>query len=494
MGLVAATPRFPRAETWLAEPRSGRWLSILWPAAICWHLAANGSHLAVLDTVGILQVMMAVVAATMIWRPTGAGAIGLALTFLVVFWLKLPVVGNHEVILALFGLIVIPAVLATGPRWTEVVMPAGRVLLLVAYGFIALSKLNSDFFDTAVSCAVLFGDGLGSVVGLRPSRSPSLATTVIVATAAIELVIPVLLAIRRFRSTGVLVALIFHFVLALDPTSHVWDFSATLLPLFLMFGSSDVSDELDRRLAWLRRPSAGARMLLFGLILCLQWLLLVGVRLPTAVPFVGDRTIAAWLIAYPLWLAVGGITIAVAARARFGRIAPAPSPGDEGASPTIGRPIKLVWGLVMALTVLNGVAPYLEVRSAAAFNMYSNLRVVDGRSNHFLFGSVRDDGRDSFVEVLDAVEVGELAYYVDNELLLPAENLDRYLSDIEDGDPVIKTGVGPMSARAAGYGTADGGSGRWQRLQAVLQRKLGFRRAVNHADDGSCLRSWGPLG
>ena len=40
--------------------------------------------------------------------------------------------------------------------------------------------------------------------------------------------------------------------------------------------------------------------------------------------------------------------------------------------------------IVPLLVLLNGLSPYLELRTAYAFNMYSNLQTANGDSNHFL--------------------------------------------------------------------------------------------------------------
>ncbi len=44
-----------------------------------------------------------------------------------------------------------------------------------------------------------------------------------------------LLVVRRTRYLGVVVALGFHFMLALDRTHQFYDFSSILLPLFVLF-------------------------------------------------------------------------------------------------------------------------------------------------------------------------------------------------------------------------------------------------------------------
>jgi hypothetical protein len=40
--------------------------------------------------------------------------------------------------------------------------------------------------------------------------------------------------------------------------------------------------------------------------------------------------------------------------------------------------------VIPILAFANGTLPYLEVRTAGSWNMYANLSVVDGNSNHFV--------------------------------------------------------------------------------------------------------------
>ena len=47
----------------------------------------------------------------------------------------------------------------------------------------------------------------------------------------------------------------------------------------------------------------------------------------------------------------------------------------------------VVFLLVPLLVVANGLTPYLELKTAYGWNMYANLRTVDGDSNHFVVRS-----------------------------------------------------------------------------------------------------------
>ncbi len=477
----------------------GRWLTVLWPLAILFHLAGNGGYLLALQhsvsAVGLVQ--LAVVGAA-VWmlvapRPLAAGA--LAATFVLVLWLKLPAVGNHEIILGLFSLAVIPALLAAGSQWPRRIAPAGRSILLISYGFIAFSKLNTGFLDTVESCAVLFADEFGGIVGIRPSGSTALSAVIIAATVVIELCVPVLL-LSRFRRLGVAVALSFHFILALDPASHVWDFSATLLPLFLLFAAPQVRAVLDARLGALDRRPVTERLLIVLLVLAVQAVVMGGV-LP----------VPTWAVAFPLWLVVSG-AVTIGYWMWFAQ-------QREDAEPVPTRPMLFTSGpawltgamlLIAGVAILNGIAPYIELRNAGAFNMYSNLRVVDGESNHLIVGGIRSGDEASYVSVVEVDEGSTLGFYVERELMVPNENLDSFLAEHRDEDPLIAGPLGAVRARSLGFGATDPDVGWFDRMQSSISRKLGARRAVHQsggtgATDGlnsgaaqRCLRAWGPIG
>ena len=81
------------------------------------------------------------------------------------------------------------------------------------------------------------------------------------------------------------------------------------------------------------------------------------------------------------WSAVASSTApsACSRRLRFLRQRPA----ARGRTACL-RPHHAVFLLVPLLVVVNGFTPYLELKTGYGWNMYSNLRTVDGESNHLL--------------------------------------------------------------------------------------------------------------
>ncbi len=434
------------------------WFVALWSAAVLFHLAANGGELLAGSATGLLQLVMAAVAVVVLVAPNRPLVVALTALYLAVLWRKLPVVGNHEIVLGLVALLILGESLI-GDR-VERLLAGGRALLIVAYGFMAFSKWNWGFWDPVESCAVVFADGLVAPVGGGWLLDRTVvAVAVIVATTLIESAIPLLLLLRRTRPVGLVIAVGFHAVLALDPVGHVWDFSATLLPLFLAFADPAVHRRFDRLLAGARRGPMGPKAVAVSSVLAIQALIMGGVTpLPT------------WTVAFSAWLAllvlVGAVLFRVGHRPLV-RLAVGPVDGRNGLA---RRHLPVV-----ALAVAIGVGPYLGLRSAAAFNMYANLRVVDGDSNHLVvpaLGWADDPG--TLVAVDEPGSDPILAYYAERDLLVPAENMARHLAFVSDHEP-------------AG---ADVGGG----LADHLRAKLLFRRAVDGTGADRCARAWGPLG
>lgn len=441
-----------------------RWFTPLWAGAVLFHLAGNPFDLKAWTTVGQLEAIMGLLALSLLIRPGDGRLAAMAAIHVPIVLLSAPVIGNHEMIEAFIHLAILGSMLHRGRDWMTVFAPAARAILIVAYGFIAFSKLNSDFLDPAVSCAVLFGDEVARRIGLLVSDHTVLSNIVIWGTLAAELTIPVAL-LRRWRY-AVPLALGFHFVLALDPVNHVYDFSSTLLPLFLLFLPPEFeafAGERVRRAAGqvLRTPTLP---LLVALIALLEVLVLVA-----------DLRI--WLVAYPIWLVVGVASAALVlafTRLTAGRL-----------SGRLFTPLAPALVVVVALTALNGLAPYLEIKTAAAFNMYSNLLTAQGETNHLLLPRTfpLTDRQEELVEIIESSDPG-LNYYAETGLLLTVPSVQTYLADNPnvsarvqiDGEVLVITpDVRPPQLA---------GTPGW------LESKFGHFRALDLDGSKSCLRFW----
>lgn len=383
----------------------------MWGVAVVAHLAGNwryGDIWPQPTVIGVLLAVAGVLATILIVKPHRRLLLVLCAVIPVTVVLEAPVLGNHWLLAGFVSV----AYLVTAGEW-ERFEAAARVILLLFYGFAAFAKLNTGFLDPVTSCGLFYANqGLGEV-GLGPISPSSWAGWVMSwGSVLVELAIPVLLMMRRTRAWGALAAISFHGVLSLDLAQHFYDFTAVLLPLFVLFLPDVFAARFESLGAMIRPP---ARPLLSGVA--------VVVGLAVTIANVTPLTEAsAWFLvrgSFLWWTPYLALVVWSAAGA-------------------LG-PVRLRWRLVpaaaavAALVALNGLTPYLELKTAYGWNMYSNLVTVAGESNHLLVPSTLPlrDGHVDLVEIVGSSDPG-LAAYGDERYLLPWPSLRVYAFDHPD--------------------------------------------------------------
>jgi hypothetical protein len=292
----------------------------------------------------------------------------------VTLWFEAPVLGSHWVLAGLvdvaFLLAVIAAIAArtggrAGDRAVTMFVPLARWVLIGFYVFAAFAKLNHAFFTPSVSCGTFYLDELAGSLGisLHSMTAGGWSHFVPFGVAATEMSIPILLCVRRTRHAGVVVGLVFHSLIALDQTHVFSDFSAVLVALFVLFLPAAFAREIVRLFGERVRVAVAAVCLL---LLLVQWK-------QGNTRLFRDGLGWAWVIFDVVLLVLV---------ARF-LMRPHPAPIEQPMSfARHGVPRWLA--IVPVLVLLTGLSPYLELRTAYAFNMYSNLETADGDSNHLL--------------------------------------------------------------------------------------------------------------
>jgi len=402
----------------------------MWALAALWHVLGNTfvgsswSHAAVVVAVGLV-----------LWRPGSTGPLAaLAATSLVTVWEEAPVLGNHWLLVGFVDLVILMAVATAAIRrrgdepaeLASRVFPAARLCLLAFYLFASFAKLNAAFFTRSTSCAVFyFGESTDSV-GLRALQlggAAWLQWAVILGTAAVELSIPFLLIMRRTRHLGVVVGLVFHGVLAVDHQHEFFDFSAVLAALFVLFLPPSAGEWVAERVGSLRARLALADERLPLAVHAGVVAVATGIGLVVATDMVRART-ALDLGWWPWQLY--SIACIVAVLRYLAQRRPTPVRGAL-------RPHHIAFVLVPLLVVANGFTPYLEVKTGYGWNMYSNLRTVDGDSNHFVVRRTLPltDEQADLVEIVSTDDPG-LATYAERGYALSWTQLRIYLSDHPD--------------------------------------------------------------
>jgi hypothetical protein len=383
----------------------------MWGIAVLAHLAGNWRHGDVLpdpSVIGFLLLAAGLLATSVVVAPRRGALLALAALVPLTVVLEAPVLGNHWL---LAGFVSLAYLLAWG-RW-ERFEPAARLILLVFYSFAAFAKINTGFLDPAVSCGVFYANQWLDSYGLpQVGSSSALAWLAAWGSALIELSVPVLLLIRRTRPWGALLAIGFHGFISLDLSQHFYDFTAVLLPLFALF-MEDRFFERFETLGIRLRPLF--RRVLVGAVIVLG----VGVTLANVTPptelglrFLQYASFLWWLpyLGAVAWSAVGTLRH-VTVSWRLGAV-----------------PLVLA-----ALVFLNGLTPYLELKTAYGWNMYSNLVTVDGESNHLIVRSTLPlrEGHRNLVRVVSSSDPG-LEIYTTNGYLLPWPSFRSYLASRPD--------------------------------------------------------------
>lgn len=287
-------------------------------------------------------------------------------------------------------------------RLSSVAFEQARPLIVaevvVMYLYTVIHKLNHDFFNPAVSCAVSMHHELAAVVPWVPDGEWTWWPT-IVGTLAIELAIPLLFLSRRTRTVGLVIGLVFHHFLALHPHGGIYSFSGLLFALYALLLPDDVLRRVGGR--WRAAPLAArivGPLVVVGGFAATIFLQLAAYRGGQGFMAANAIGYAAWA---PLALLIAGVYVAALSAA-----ARAPSETAEGTTvhgmfASVG-PWPPLW-IFPLLVVFNGACPYLDLKTTTAFSMFSNLRTEDGHNNHLFLPRLHLFGyQDDLVEVLES--------------------------------------------------------------------------------------------
>jgi hypothetical protein len=279
------------------------------------------------------------------------------------------------------------------------------------YGAAAVSKLNAGFFDATLSCAVdltikslrPFGDE-AAVAEWLPGWARWLLPPLV---AGIELSVPLLLAFRRTRHAGIVVAVAFHLALSVSPTAVGLAFSALLFAALVPFLSDEAADSIVSR--WMRQAERRNEIRLrYVSPEGDRWVTAATGGVAGAVGLLAvkgrifDVDYVWWVVMAPLVTFMGVVLVrAILSEKGSDRVDEPISPNDTTAR--IGAFSLAIMALVFAVALAAASSPFLGAGTTPAFTMYSNLRTEQMDSNHFVLPRVGPfDIQDDLVIILGA--------------------------------------------------------------------------------------------
>ena len=316
--------------------------------------------------------------------------------------IRMPDVGDHTLLIGVIGACILTHLggslirtrrpVDAGALFARIA-PFLRASVLVLYAAVALSKLNTTFLDPQLSCAAVMSSGIawfdrGLLDGWQVE--PAIWGTLIV-----EASLPLLLAFRRTRSVGLIVGLGFHLTLALAGNVP---FTAVMLALYVAFLAPDLPARARAGL-WARWPAPSwiggggpsgpsGPSGLSGLRAGAAFAAMVGCWFGGAYAATVDPALVEALVDNGTRLFVVALVGAAAGLGLLARGHPPATAGPSGGRAQPGaaslRPRHPVFALGVLVLVLNAASPYLGLKTATSFNMFSNLRTEPGHWNHLL--------------------------------------------------------------------------------------------------------------
>lgn len=259
-----------------------------------------------------------------------------------------------------------------------------RWVVAVLYLYGIFHKINVDFLDPEVSCASVLFDRLARWVALdgwTPGHYVAIYSTFVFEGLAM-----ILLLTKRYKLWGFVIGLPFHIIIGFTGYAFYMDFSTLAIALYLLQIPDEVTTELNTRIL-ARRPARAHpdgfwphyRLFMFkALVVAIA--VVVGLRLAGL-----DRI---WSMVLPFAVYSAVIYLGVLRLALWRKWQPLrPTPGWSWA-----------WaGWVPVLFLLNGLSPYLGLKTESSIAMFSNLHTEGGVTNHLVitepwdvFGYQRD--------------------------------------------------------------------------------------------------------
>lgn len=267
----------------------------------------------------------------------------------------------------------------TRERLYESLRTPARLILATMYFYGIFHKINTDFLDPTVSCAVGLYKPLAEPFGLENNLIGRYLA--IWSTFVIEGIAIVALFWKRWFAIGLTSALVFHYIIPISAYSWYMDFSSLVFALYMLTMPREASAKIYEITC---RHVVEPLRSLFGRvgILAPAAALLVVATLVVLLLALANPGRPALMLLHSIfiltWAVVGGVAMTAMIYAAMLYLP------YRGAS--TGRSPYATWNwIVPALYFMSCLSPYVGLKTESSINMFSNLHTEGGTTNHLMF-------------------------------------------------------------------------------------------------------------
>ncbi len=303
--------------------------------------------------------------------------------------MRLPVASNNQTIAFFMNTAIVLVIATTWLRGRtlqdktveiyESLRIVARLLLAIMYFFGIFHKINTGFLDPEASCAIALYRPLVHVFGLQDNLLGQYGA--IVATFIVETITLVCLFWRRFFAFGLIIGLVFHYIIPISAYSWYMDFSCLVFALYTLSIPVEASlayyarvQQILSRIPLLPASSVAIAAILFLLGLGIFVTSYVQSLDPAGFVTTGKMMWhSAWII---VWSVLGGFAMVWLTGATLSIL-------PYHVSPIPQHP-KWIYAIPLVLFV-SCLSPYLGLKTESSIAMFSNLHTEGGETNHLLF-------------------------------------------------------------------------------------------------------------
>lgn len=414
--------------------------TVIWALAL---IFSTVSHVEILlfsqgTKLALLEYIILGIAVMMLIQPRKLWLLAmLAGAMVVQYIIRLPVASNNQTIAFFMNMAIC---FVFGIAWLrnrsgaeereeiyENLRVVARYLLAIMYFYGIFHKINTDFLDPEVSCAVALYKPLTSFFGFEDNLLGRYAA--IYATFIVEGIAIVSLFWRRYFAVGLIISLWFHYAIPISAYSWYMDFSCLVFALYTLSVPREVSVAFySRSSALLRRVPRLSGGVTAVLLLTAALVIAIGIASMFAAQASGFEVSnrmawhSSWLV---IWAIVGGVIMIVLTWASLDALPYRPT----------ALPRRPAWIYVFPIVLfISCLSPYVGLKTESSIAMFSNLHTEGGETNHLLFSDppyLFDYQRD--IARVTASSNQGLSKYTGETLGITLYDLERWLDRNPDG-------------------------------------------------------------